>query len=86
MREIYYRVNGLSEVPAWGAMVQIWREDDLTMGYVSAPDGEPPSAPDGADMTLFRAGVIRAQHDLLGVFVWLEDESLWLDEWGELVL
>jgi hypothetical protein len=28
---------------------------------------------------------LRAQHDLLGVFVWLEDDALWRQEWGDLV-
>lgn len=85
MREIYYRVNRPSEVPAWGAMVQIWWEADLPTAYVAAPRGEIASVPDDPDLTLFRAGLLRAQLDLLGVFVWLEDDALWRDEWGDLV-
>ncbi|MDB5589252.1 MAG: hypothetical protein JWP26_4222 [Devosia sp.] len=85
MREVYYRVNQISEAPEWGAMVRIWWEAELPMAYVSAPNEETSSVPDDPDLTLFRAGLLRAQHDLLGVFVWLEDDALWREEWGDLV-
>ena len=40
--------------------------------------------PTDPDLALIRAGLARARFDLLGIFVWVEDEGLWSPEWGDL--
>lgn len=47
-------------------------------------DDAPPVVTD-PDLALVLASLALGQHDLYGLFVWLEDRVLWQDEWGSLV-
>lgn len=85
MREVYYRVESVDEVPRTAAFVRIWRDGALPTAEVTIWGIECTTFPTDPDVALVRAGVARARYELLGVFVWVEDESLWHHEWGDLV-
>lgn len=84
MRDIYYRVTAVADVPRSGALVRIWCDSGLLMADVTTWGVDCTEFPTDPDMALVRASLARARYDLLGIFVLIEDEALWHPEWGEL--
>jgi hypothetical protein len=84
MRENYYRVADASDVPHNAALVRLWRDKTRPLARVELRNGEPPAVTE-PDLALFWAGLALAQNGLMTVCVWIEDASLWQEEWGNLV-
>lgn len=84
MRQTYRQVISSSEVPPNAAFIRLWLDRGATRAELETGDDAPPVVTD-PDLALFLASLALAQHDLYGLFVWLEDRVLWQDEWGSLV-
>lgn len=84
MRDIYYQVSTVADVPPSGAFVRIWLDDGMPTADVTTWGVECTELPTDPDLALVRASLARTRYDLLGIFVWVENETLWLPEWGEL--
>jgi len=82
MRDRYYWLSSCSDLPLKTGLVRIYRRDGQVLARVEGDDEEVEAEP---DLILFRAALMGLRLDLMGIFVWLEDTSLWQSDWGDLV-
>lgn len=82
MRDRYYRLRQEQDVPRNGVLVRIYASGEAARSRI---DGDLERAEAAPDLMLFRAALARLHDGLVGIFVLLETEDLWQDEWGDLV-
>ena len=83
MRDRYYQLQSPADLPADAALVRIYRRNWHALARLDDDDEEMEAEP---DLILFRAALMRLRRELVGIFVYLEDETLWQAHWGDLVL
>ncbi len=81
MRENYRQVADAADILPDSALIRMWREGEHIRAALRVGRDEETSITD-PDLALFRASLALCQCDLRGLFVWLEDEAIWQDEWG----
>jgi hypothetical protein len=82
MRDRYYRVSSSSDMPPGAMLVHVYTR----LGQVLALlDGEDETDAAEPDLVLFRAALERLRQRRLGIFVRIEDTTLWQAHWGDLV-
>lgn len=82
MRDRYYRISDRVDLPDNAVLVHIWREDGLVLARIEGDDLPMTAAP---DLVLFHAALQRLRQDLMAVFVLIDDTSIWMADWGDLV-
>jgi hypothetical protein len=82
MRDRYYRLKSLSDLPHKAALVHVYRRLGQALARLDGDDEADEAQP---DLILFRAALERLRQDLVGTFVLLEDDALWQAHWGDLV-
>lgn len=82
MRDRYYQLQSPSDAPADAALVRIYRGNWHAVARLDDDDEAMEADP---DLILFRTALMRLRRELVGIFVHLEDETLWQAHWGDLV-
>lgn len=82
MRDRYYRLATPTDLLPGAALVRIYRQEGQVLARLEGDTEQVEAEP---DLILFRAALLRLRQNLVGIFVWLEDQSLWKGNWGDLV-
>ncbi|GEM_PF-1338743 len=81
MRDRYYRLLPGSTLPSRARLVRISCSNGRALARL---EGEPDEADGAPDLILFRAALARIRHEIVAIFIRLEDGVEWDPQWGDL--
>ena len=82
MRDRYYRLMDAADLPPQAVLVRIRGDNGALLASILGDAEDVDSPP---DLVLFRAALLRLQHNLSAIFILLDDPAHWQADWGDLI-